>query len=151
MKEQFKKQVTRLRELRVKKVEEPDAFYGVEDMELHNVDVITDVSMAPTMFTRSKRKMERKVGSGRKGTVDEEYSLRSVTKLVTRFNATQAEAMNLLPHLFQFAEEHREEGRDLQRDALNASGFAEDLANPFTAGLKITGIKSSIKSMGLDL
>ncbi|THG95766.1 hypothetical protein EW026_g5950 [Hermanssonia centrifuga] len=26
-----------------------------------------------------------------------------------------------------------------------------DLANPFTAGLKITGIKSSIKSMGLDL
>ncbi|PSS15418.1 hypothetical protein PHLCEN_2v3256, partial [Hermanssonia centrifuga] len=106
MKEQFKKQVTRLRELRVKKVEEPDAFYGVEDMELHNVDVITDVSMAPTMFTRytvapsaasksskrgsrSKRKMERKVGSGRKGTVDEEYSLRSVTKLVTRFNATQ--------------------------------------------------------------
>ncbi|THG94781.1 hypothetical protein EW026_g6757 [Hermanssonia centrifuga] len=125
IKEQLKKQVARLRELRVKKVEEPDAFYGVEDMELHNVDVMTDVSMAPTMFTRSKRKMERKVGSGRKGTVDEEeYLLRSVTKLVTRFNTTQAEAMNLLPHLFQFAEEHREEGRDLQREL---EDFAREL------------------------
>ncbi len=80
-------------------------------MELHNVDVMTDVSMAPTMFTRytvapsaasksskrssrSKRKMERKVGSGRKGTVDEEeYLLRSVTKLVTRFNTTQGTSL----------------------------------------------------------
>jgi hypothetical protein len=33
--------------------------------------------------------MERKVGSGRKGTVDEEeYLLRSVNKLVDRFNST---------------------------------------------------------------
>ena len=90
----------------------PDAFYGVEDdPTLHGVDVMTDVSMAPTAFTRytaaptaiskaskyatlvtlldfflmspssfhqsrrssrSKRKMERKIGSGRKGTIDEE-------------------------------------------------------------------------------
>jgi elongator complex protein 1 len=36
--------------------------------------------------------MERKVGSGRKGTVDEEeYLLRSVTKLVDRFVMTQCE------------------------------------------------------------
>jgi elongator complex protein 1 len=36
--------------------------------------------------------MERKVGSGRKGTVDEEeYLLRSVTKLVDRFVMTQGE------------------------------------------------------------
>jgi len=34
--------------------------------------------------------MERKVGSGRKGTVDEEeYLLRSVTKLFERFLTTQ--------------------------------------------------------------
>lgn len=34
--------------------------------------------------------MERKVGSGRKGTVDEEeYLLKSITKLVARFNTTQ--------------------------------------------------------------
>ncbi len=32
--------------------------------------------------------------------------------------------MNLLPHLFQFAEEHREEGRDLQREL---EDFAREL------------------------
>lgn len=72
MKEQLRKQLNRIRELRVKKVEEPgelntiplryfffvqrlfllDEFYGVEDTALHNVDVMTDVSMAPTAFTR---------------------------------------------------------------------------------------------------
>jgi len=42
--------------------------------------------------SRSKRKMERKVGSGRKGTVDEEdYLLRSLTKLSERFRTTQGE------------------------------------------------------------
>lgn len=77
MKSQLSKQVTRLRELRVKKVEQPgtkflvlwfrqrtnsrqhivclcflDAFYGDDAVDLHNVDVMTDVSMAPTAFTR---------------------------------------------------------------------------------------------------
>jgi len=52
MGEQLYKQVSRLKELRVKKAEEPDAFYGTEDTNLHNVDVMTDVSMAPTAFTR---------------------------------------------------------------------------------------------------
>ena len=108
----------------------PDAFYGVEDdPTLHGIDVMTDVSMAPTAFTRytaaptaiskaskyatlvilltfflmlpssfhqfrrssrSKRKMERKIGSGRKGTIDEEeYILKSIGKLVTRFDTLQ--------------------------------------------------------------
>ncbi|OCH92072.1 IkappaB kinase complex IKAP component [Obba rivulosa] len=133
MKEQLRKQVQRLRELHIRKVEEPDAFYGVEDADLHNVDVMTDVSMAPTAFTRytvapstvsratskrssrSKRKMERKIGSGRKGTVDEEeYLLKSVTKLVGRFTSTQADAVSLIPHLLQFTDEHRSEGLSLQ-------------------------------------
>lgn len=36
--------------------------------------------------------MERKVGSGKKGTVDEEeYLLKSVTKLVGRFTIAQGE------------------------------------------------------------
>ncbi|OSC96781.1 IkappaB kinase complex IKAP component [Trametes coccinea BRFM310] len=135
MREQLRKQVNRLRELRVRKVEEPEAFYGVEDTELHNVDVMTDISMAPTMFTRytvapsavsktsskrssrSKRKLERKVGSGRKGTVDEEeYLLKSVSKLVARFNATQADSASLLPHLLQFTDEHRAEAASLQQE-----------------------------------
>ncbi len=33
--------------------EKKDAFYGLEDeLTLQNVDVMTDVSMAPTAFTR---------------------------------------------------------------------------------------------------
>ena len=101
-----------------------DAFYGTDDPTLHNVDVMTDVSMPATAYTRytpapstmsrtskyvdmnvqaddyaytayrrssrSKRKMERKIGSGRKGTVDEEeYLFRSISKLVERFNTTR--------------------------------------------------------------
>ncbi|KAG6836197.1 hypothetical protein H0H93_010463, partial [Arthromyces matolae] len=131
--EQLRKQLNRIRELRIRKVEEPDAFYDTEDMALHNIDVMTDVSMAPTTFTRytvaptatsrssrrtsrSKRKMERKVGSGKKGTVDEEeYLLKSLTKLAARFTTIQEEARNLLPHLLQFTSEHREEGTALQQ------------------------------------
>ena len=66
MKEQLQKQLTRLRELRLKKLEEPgstiffapywarshwdgtDAFYGIEDENLINADVMTDA----TAFTR---------------------------------------------------------------------------------------------------
>lgn len=69
MKEQLQKQFDRLLELRIKRVEEPglcqvmvvflgfsllaiDAFFGVEDTTLQNVDVMTDVSMPYTAFTR---------------------------------------------------------------------------------------------------
>ncbi|OJA14136.1 hypothetical protein AZE42_06727 [Rhizopogon vesiculosus] len=132
MRDQLRKQVARLAELRIKKVEEPDAFYNLDDPTLHNVDVMTDVSMAPTAFTRytvapsatskaskrsskTKRKMERKLGSGRKGTVDEEeYLLKSVTKLVERCVTTQGEIKKLLPHLLQLSKVHREEGVALQ-------------------------------------
>jgi elongator complex protein 1 len=87
-----------------------EEFYGTEDSAaIHNVDVMTDAS-AFTAFTRytaaptpsaaasrttkrtsrSKRKMERKIGSGRKGTVDEEeYLLKSLTKLADRLTTTQ--------------------------------------------------------------
>ncbi|KAJ3966250.1 IkappaB kinase complex IKAP component [Lentinula raphanica] len=137
MKEQLRKQLSRVRELRIRKVEEPDEFYGVEDTALHNVDVMTDVSMAPTAFTRytvapstiasksskrssrSKRKMERKVGSGRKGTIDEEeYLLRSIGKLVVRFGTTRNEAKKLLPHLLKLTSHHCEEGIAMQQEVL---------------------------------
>lgn len=86
--------------------------------------------------SRSKRKLDRKVGSGRKGTIDEEeYLFKSVSKLVSRIVTIQGtsslteriyvprtpffhhidEARGLLPHLLQFTEEHREEGLSMQR------------------------------------
>ena len=75
MKSRLRKQVERLEELRMKQVQEPgierlhlficadelilggrfsqDAFYGLDDdPALRDVDVMTDVSMAPTTFTR---------------------------------------------------------------------------------------------------
>ena len=96
-----------------------EEFYGIEDFAVHNVDVMTDAS-AFTAFTRyttapttsaasrttkrtsrSKRKMERKVSSGRKGTVDEEeYLLKSLTKLAGRLATTQG-ALHALS-LFRF-------------------------------------------------
>ncbi|KAJ7496599.1 pol II transcription elongation factor [Mycena latifolia] len=143
MREQLRKQLQRIRELRVKKAEEPDAFYGMEeDANLHNVDVMTDVSMPATAFTRytaaptsmsksskrtsrSKRKIERK--AGRKGTADEEeYLLKSVTKLVGRFTATQGDARQLLPHLCQFTPEHDAEGIALQAEI---SDFEQELVD----------------------
>jgi len=60
--------------------------------------------------------MERKVGSGRKGTVDEEeYLLKSISKLVARSTVTQGEVKKLLPHLLQFSKAHRAEGEALQQ------------------------------------
>ncbi|KAF8554834.1 pol II transcription elongation factor [Imleria badia] len=133
MRDQLHKQIARMQELRIKKAEQPDAFYGTEDINLHNVDAMTDVSMAPTAFTRytaapsvaskaskrsskTKRKMERKVGSGRKGTVDEEeYLLKSISKLGARWTVTQGEVRKLLPHLLQFSKAHRVEGEALQQ------------------------------------
>jgi elongator complex protein 1 len=76
--------------------------------------------------------MERKAGSGRRGTIDEEeYLLGSVIKLVGRFNLAQGkhfylhgslvtrptlsgEAASILPHLAQFTAEHYEIGVTLQ-------------------------------------
>ena len=70
MKEQIRKQLVRLRELRIRKIEEPgelfncciqdtasatliDVFYGNEDETgMHDVDVMTDVSAPATAFTR---------------------------------------------------------------------------------------------------
>lgn len=144
MREQLQKQVARLRELRIKKVEEPGEFYGVEDLVVQNVDVMTDAS-AFTAFTRytkapttsavsrmtkrssrSKRKMERKVGSGRKGTVDEEeYLLKSLVKLAGRLITAQDETAALVPHLLRFTPSHRIAARELQNEV---AAFSREMA-----------------------
>ncbi|KAI0278772.1 IKI3 family-domain-containing protein [Russula aff. rugulosa BPL654] len=147
MHEQLQKQVARLRELRIKKVEEPGEFYGVEDLVVQNVDVMTDAS-AFTAFTRytkapttsavsrmtkrssrSKRKMERKVGSGRKGTVDEEeYLLKSLVKLAGRLITAQDETAALVPHLLRFTPSHRTAARELQNEV---AALSREMAEAF--------------------
>ncbi|KAF8587053.1 IKI3-domain-containing protein [Ramaria rubella] len=125
------KQVGRLDELAARKIAEPAAFYGMEDENLANIDVMTDVSNPGTMFTRytvaptasdrsrrtsrSKRKLVRK--AGRKGTVEEEeYLLKSITKLVVRLKVIQAETRALLPHLVVLSDGHAVEACDLQKE-----------------------------------
>ncbi|KAI0253762.1 IKI3 family-domain-containing protein [Lactifluus subvellereus] len=147
MHEQLQKQVARLRDLRIKKVQEPEEFYGTEDFAVHNVDVMTDASAftaftryttAPTISaasrttkrtSRSKRKMERKVGSGRKGTVDEEeYLLKSLTKLAGRLATTQDDAAALVPQLLRFTPAHRTAARELQNEV---AAFSREMAEAF--------------------
>ncbi|PVF95559.1 IkappaB kinase complex, IKAP component [Serendipita vermifera] len=134
METQMNKQHSRVMELRKSKLENPDAFFGVENPLLHNIDVTTDVSTPITTFTRytvaptstsrsiskrtsrSKRKLDMKNAAGRKGTVEEEsYILTSWGKLATRLTALQGEVGKLLPHLLLMSEEHRTEGVRLQR------------------------------------
>jgi len=149
MREQLQKQVARLRELRIKKVEQPEEFYETEDLAMHNVDVMTDAS-AFTSFTRytvapstsapsrattkrtsrSKRKMERKVGSGRKGTVDEEeYLLKSLTKLASKLSGVQDEAAAIVPHLLRLLTPvHRTAARELQ---MEVAALSREIAEAF--------------------
>jgi elongator complex protein 1 len=105
--------------------------------------VFSELNKYTRRSSRSKRKIERKIGSGRKGTIDEEeYLLKSITKLVTRFDGVQgslkicngpygiylmfllAEVSSLLPHLTCFSTEHREEARSLQTEL---SEFSDEL------------------------
>ncbi|KAF7350896.1 polymerase II transcription elongation factor [Mycena sanguinolenta] len=119
MREQLRKQLHRIRELRVKKAEEPDTFYGGDDPNLYNVDVMTDVSMPATAFTRytaaptSMSKSSKSILSCSLVAVLDTYIFPG---LVGRFNATQADARQLLPHLCQFTPEHADEGVALQAE-----------------------------------
>ncbi|KAG8894053.1 hypothetical protein FRC01_013183, partial [Tulasnella sp. 417] len=136
LKEQLEKQTERLKELRVKKVTDPDGFYnpdGERTANLQDVDVMTDAgsTVAGTTFTRytaapssgtkkskvsSKNSKKRARKTGRKGTVEEEeYILLSIGKMPARLEAIQVRAAKLLPYLLQYTEEHREEGKELQR------------------------------------
>ncbi|KIM33145.1 hypothetical protein M408DRAFT_149581 [Serendipita vermifera MAFF 305830] len=148
MEEQLKKQYSRLQELRLAKSENPDAFFGVEDLSLHNVDVKTDVSTPFTTFTRytkaptsasrsvsgrtsrSKRKLDMKNAAGRRGTAEEEtYIMTSWGKLACRLEALQSEAGKLLPHLYLFSKEHKDEGERLQKTILQFQSEFERMVN----------------------
>jgi len=73
--------------------------------------------------------MERKVGSGRKGTVDEEeYLLKSLVKLVGRLTTAQDETAALVPHLLRFTPSHRTAARELQNEV---AAFSREIAEAF--------------------
>lgn len=123
-KQQIGSQLARLRELREKKTTDPLAFYGNGES---NADVPDNVSIAASettsgsVFTRytgktggtaqtgasrrtakNKRREERKRARGKKGTVyEEEYLMKSLSRLSDRLNDSQNDARALLEGLFR--------------------------------------------------
>ncbi|PLN78888.1 elongator complex protein 1 [Aspergillus taichungensis] len=123
---QLNAQVPRIRELRIRRITDPLAYFGGDPTAGDTgVDIPDNVSLAPTnastlagrsMFTRytgntgrtgrttstqqtakARRKEERKRATGKKGTVyEEEYLVNSVRRLIERANATVAEVENLV-------------------------------------------------------
>lgn len=114
---QVKSQVARLRELRLKKEEDPFKFYGDESHDIpDNVSLApTESTNAPSFFTRytgktggtaqtgvsrktakNRRREERKRARGKKGSIyEEEYLVNSMGRLVERLNQTIDEAVRL--------------------------------------------------------
>ncbi|GME32947.1 Cytochrome c oxidase subunit VIIc [Neofusicoccum parvum] len=121
---QINAQVPRLRELRVKKAEDPLAFFdGVESS-----DIPDNVSVAPTDATTSagtfmtrytnrtgtvnttttrrtsknRRREERKRARGKKGSVyEEEYLVNSISRLIDRVNQINEEVQRLVEGLMR--------------------------------------------------
>ena len=123
---QINAQVPRLRELRIKKVEEPLTFYDGDVND--GIDIPDNVSLAATdasttggsLFTRytnrtgtvgtnatrrtskNRRREERKRARGKKGSVyEEEYLVNSIGRLVDRVNAVGDEVGRLVVGLMR--------------------------------------------------
>ncbi|KAK9478600.1 IKI3 family-domain-containing protein [Lipomyces japonicus] len=125
---QLEAQISRLRELRVKKAADPVAFYydTDRDQSTNGIDIPDNVSIAPSeistsasVFTRytgktsgtagtgatrrtakNRRREERKRARGKKGSVyEEEYLVNSINRLIDRVNETRNEARRLVEAL----------------------------------------------------
>ncbi|KAL9099105.1 MAG: hypothetical protein Q9163_005346 [Psora crenata] len=124
-KNQLNAQMPRVRELRIKKAEDPLAFW---DGEIEGADVPDNVSIAPTdtsttggsLFTRytnrtgtvgtdatrktskNRRREERKRARGKKGSVyEEEYLVNSIERLIDKINAVGPEVARLVTGLMR--------------------------------------------------
>jgi elongator complex protein 1 len=125
-KSQLNAQIPRIRELRVKKEQEPLSFYDAGANE--GADIPDNVSLAPTdasttggtLFTRytnrtgtvgtnatrktakNRRKEERKKAMGKKGSVyEEEYLVNSVERLIERVDSVHEDVGRLVMALMQ--------------------------------------------------
>lgn len=130
-KSQLNAQVPRIRELRLKKAQDPLAFFGGDKAFGDGPDIPDNVSLAPTdastmgggsLFTRyarggntsaagssvsrktskTRRREERKRARGKKGSVyEEEYLVNSVGRLIERVNAVGEDVGRLVEGLMR--------------------------------------------------
>lgn len=133
MKTQLSEQVPRIRELRLKKAEDPMAFLGEADEA--DGDIPDNLSLASSVATTSggtlmtrytnrstgtlatnatrktsknRRREERKRAKGKKGTVyEEEYLVNSIVRLVERLNSTSEDVASLMQGLMRRAMRER--------------------------------------------
>ena len=147
-KSQLNAQVPRIRELRLKKVEDPSAFYEGDINE--GVDIPDNVSLAPTdatttngsLFTRytngtgtvgtnatrktskNRRREERKRARGKKGSVyEEEYLINSVERLIERINSIRDEVKRLVTGLMR--RHMRERARAVETAMVEVVGICQ--------------------------
>ncbi|WPG98579.1 elongator complex protein 1 [Acrodontium crateriforme] len=126
MKSQLAAQVPRVRELRLKKAEDPMAF--LDGAEGADGDIPDNISLAPTeasttgtfmtrytnrstgtlatnathKTSRNRRREERKRARGKKGTVyEEEYLVNSISRLIERLNSVGDEISQLVEGLMR--------------------------------------------------
>ncbi|CUM67243.1 uncharacterized protein PRCAT00004936001 [Priceomyces carsonii] len=134
---QLKSQLNRLRELRSKKLDDPNLFYGgIDDSDApDNVSIApSETSTAPSFFTRytgktagtaktgasrrtskNRKREERKKAKGRKGTIyEEEYLVKSVGRLIERLDQTQPDAVRLIEGLLR--RNKKEQAYQLQKN-----------------------------------
>lgn len=144
---QMHSQLKRLRELRLKKQEDPFAFYGIPD-DLDTPDNVSvaasETSTTPSFFTRytgktagtaktgasrrtskNKKREERKRAKGRKGTIyEEEYLIKSVGRLLERLEQTQPDAIKLIEGLLR--RKMREQAYQIQKNWVELIDFIKE-------------------------
>lgn len=128
---QSRSQLNRLRELRLKKENDPFSFYGTADGDLDTPDNVSvaasETSTTPSFFTKytgktagtaktgasrktskNRKREERKRAKGRKGTVyEEEYLIKSVGRLIERLDQTESDAVALIQGLIRRSKTHQ--------------------------------------------
>jgi elongator complex protein 1 len=134
-KNQLNAQVPRLKELRLKKEQDPVAFYAGDPGAGEGADIPDNVSIAPTdastsggtfltrytgrtngtlntqttrKTSKNRRREERKRARGKKGSVyEEEYLVNSIGRLIERVNSTGEEVTRLVEGLVRRAMRER--------------------------------------------
>lgn len=145
---QVNSQLTRLRELRTKKEEDPYAFYGDG---IDNADTPDNVSIAASetstkesFFTRytgktagtaktgasrrtakNKRREERKKARGKKGTIyEEEYLVQSTGRLIERLEQTEQDLVKLIEGLLRRS--RKEQAYQIQKNFVDLLQLLKD-------------------------